>query len=117
MLACWMLAEQRADGIMPQMCPPDNVSAGGGAPPGQCSYGQYCNDTVGAPGWQGCQDLDSAAFAVKFAHHIWSHGTAASALYARWGAALARSIRATTVSPTGSGLLWSNTTRPMIGCG
>ena len=107
--------------------------------------GQYCNDTVGAPGWHECQDLDSAAFATKFAYHIWSKSDAAqeaAALYQRWGnshehcggrlgcvfqkrqtmivrtgPALARSIRATTTSPRGNGLLWSNTSRPMIGYG
>ena len=50
--------------------------------------GQYCNDTVGAPGWHECQDLDSAAFATKFAYHIWSKSDAAEAeatLYQRWG--------------------------------
>ena len=35
----------------------------------------------------------------------------------RTGPALARSIRATTTSPKGNGLLWSNTSRPMIGYG
>ena len=57
----WMFSHARSDGIMPQYCPPS----------GPCQYGQLCNDTVGAPDWQSCQDLDSAAFAIKLAHHIW----------------------------------------------
>ena len=103
-----MFGRQRDDGIMPQMCPPPDVSLQPSDPPGACNYvrlllppcarrpadsnsfdlqGQYCNDTVGAPGWHECQDLDSAAFATKFAFHIWTHSEAAEAeaLYKRWG--------------------------------
>jgi hypothetical protein len=105
----WMFGHARSDGIMPQYCPPT----------GKCQYGQLCNDTVGAPGWQGCQDLDSAAFSIKFAHHIWSHLPANEQLpfYKRWASALELGMNATTSDPAGSGLLWSNTSRPMVGYG
>ena len=103
------LGHARADGILPQFCPPT----------GPCGYGQNCNDTVGAPDWQGCQDLDSCAFGVKWAAHIWSHvpPAQASAFFKRWLPTLLRGMAATTKSPSGSGLLWSNTSRPMVGYG
>lgn len=108
--AAWMFSRARADGILPQMCPPK----------GPCNYGNdVCNGTVGALGWEGCQDLDTASFAIKLAAHIWSRllPEEASAFYRRWAPTLARSIRATQVAPDGSGLLWSNTSRPIIGYG
>ena len=108
--ADWMFSRARYDGIMPQYCPPS----------GPCQYGQLCNDTVGAPDWEHCQDLDSAAFAVKLAHQIWFQTTAPSAqriLFAKWARALERGMNATTSDPSGSGLLWSNTSRPMVGYG
>ena len=103
------LAHARADGVLPQFCPPT----------GPCGYGQNCNDTVGAPDWQGCQDLDSCAFGVKWAAHIWTHvpPEQASAFFKKWLPTLLRGMTATTKSPSGSGLLWSNTSRPMVGYG
>ena len=104
----WMFSNARADGIMPQMCPPS----------GPCQYGQYCNDTVGAPGWRGCQDLDSAGFATKLAYHLWAHLPAPEArarFYRKWGTALLKTMAATTAAPTG--LLWSDPKRPMVGYG
>ena len=101
----WMFSRAREDGIMPQACPPT----------GACNYGQYCNDTVGVAGWQGCQDLDSAAFAIKLAYHMWLHhfveDGAATAFYKKWKPALLKAVKATTTSPSGDGLLWSNTSR------
>lgn len=110
----WMFSRARKDGIMPQACPPS----------GPCNYGQYCNDTVGVAGWEGCQDLDSAAFAVKLAHHVWRRyyvqgagSASANAFYRKWSPTLLKSMKATTKSPDGSGLLWSNASRPMVGYG
>jgi hypothetical protein len=62
--ATWLFGHARADGILPQMCPP---------PPAACNYGNdVCNDTVGAPGWRRCQDLDTQSFAIKLAHKVWA---------------------------------------------
>ena len=105
----WMFSHARSDGIMPQYCPPS----------GPCQYGQLCNDTVGAPDWQSCQDLDSAAFAIKLAHHIWSPlaPSKETLFFQKWAYPLERGMNATTSDPAGSGLLWSNTSRPMVGYG
>jgi hypothetical protein len=79
-------------------------------------------------------DLDSAAFGVKFAAHLWSHldaldrlgsggprlgsgGRRGAAFYKKWLPSLLTSMEATTKDPEGSGLLWSNTSRPMVGYG
>ena len=61
------------------------------------AFKRYCNDTVGAPGWRRCQDLDSAGFAVKLAHHIWAELPPARKrpFYLRWAAALERGMNAT----------------------
>ena len=67
----WMLSRARPDGILPQMCPPPDPADPAGS---ACDYGNgLCNDTVGAPGWQRCQDLDTMSFAIKLAHQIWSN--------------------------------------------
>ena len=39
------------------------------------------------------------------------------AFWEKWSPLLLKSLRATTKSPDGSGLLWSNTSRPMVGYG
>ena len=88
-----------------------------GSPP---QYFRGCNDTGDTPASRRCQDLDSSAFAVKLAHHIWSHTqppSAQLAFYHRWSAALERGMNATTKDPSGSGLLWSNTSSPTVGYG
>ena len=104
----WMLSRARPDGILPQQCPPT----------GPCSYGnEVCNDTVGVPGWQDCQDLDTASFAIKLAAHFWASLPAkrAATLYGRWNATLRRSLDGTRVRA--DGLLWSNPDAPIIGYG
>ena len=85
------------------------------SPPVNGEFKRGCNDTVGAPGWQRCQDLDSAGFAVKLAHHIWSELPTARKrpFYLRWTAALERAMNATAKDPEGTGLLWSNTSAPV----
>ena len=106
-----MLQHARQDGILPQYCPPT----------GPCQYGQLCNDTVGSPFWRNCQDLDTSAFAVKFAHHVWKNYLHSSAeknnFYKKWSSVLELAMNATTSDPNGSGLLWSNVSRPMVGYG
>ena len=56
---------------------------------------------------------------MKWAAHIWSHVPAeeGSAFFKKWLPTLLRGMAATTKSPSGSGLLWSNTSRPMVGYG
>ena len=81
-----------------------------------------CNDTAGAPGWRGCQDLDTCSFAIQLAAHLLSpssspNRTRAAAQYRAWAPALLRSLEATATAPDGSGLLWSNTSAPVIGYG
>ena len=116
----WMLSHARADGILPQMCPPRDDPLRHG----RCDYGSVsgCNDTVGAPGWHRCQDLDTASFAIKLAAHLWGaysmpNRKRAQELYAMWGPTLLRSLNATTTAPDDSSLLWSNTTRPVVNYG
>ena len=118
--AGWMFSHARGgDGLMPQACPPSGHCQYGqaGTPPVEEQYFRVCNGTQGAAGWRHCQDLDSAGFAVKLAHHIWHHLESAEAktFYMQWAAALERGMNATTHDPAGSGLLWSNTTSPNVG--
>eukprot|EP00040_Diaphanoeca_grandis_P043093 m.266966 g.266966 ORF g.266966 m.266966 type:complete len:535 (-) comp70459_c0_seq1:2-1606(-) len=105
----WMFNHSRADGILPQSCPPN----------GNCVYGQTCDDKPPARDWQLCQDLDTSSFAVKFASHLWNQmdDTAGAQFYNKWLPVLLKSLQATTKAPDGSGLLWSNITRPMVGYG
>eukprot|EP01047_Picozoa_sp_COSAG01_P001561 COSAG01_NODE_36_length_34092_cov_26.350032_14_plen_388_part_00 len=116
----WMLSHARADGVMPQACPPSGLCQYGqaGTPPVNGRYYRSCNGTEGAPGWRHCQDLDSGSFAVKLAHHIWTHlrsPAQAKSFYSRWAAPLERGMNATTHDPGGSGLLWSNASSPNVG--
>jgi hypothetical protein len=107
--AAWMFSHPREDGLLGEVCTPS----------GACIYGQTCLDHPPAPGWQQCQTLDSGSFAVKLAAHIWEHvDTAAGAeFYKRWLPTLRKSMDVTAKDPAGSGLLWSNTSRPQIGYG
>ena len=125
----WLLSHARPDGILPAACPPPDDPATGG----RCTYGQWwapvdgtnpsCNDTVGAPGWRACYSLDTASFAIKLADQLWGRAgsmpnrTRAKELQTKWGPALLKSLDATATAPDGSGLLWSNTSTPIIGYG
>eukprot|EP01050_Picozoa_sp_SAG11_P015586 SAG11_NODE_2037_length_3894_cov_3.210277_2_plen_349_part_00 len=119
--AAWMFSHAReGDGLMPQACPPSGRCQYGqaGTPPVTGQYFRICNGTEGAAGWRHCQDLDSAGFAVKLAHHIWSHladPEEARTFYNRWAAVLERGMNATAHDPAGTGLLWSNTSSPNVG--
>jgi hypothetical protein len=105
----WMFNHSRADGMLAEMCSPD----------GHCVYGQTCDDKPPAPDWQKCQTLDTAAFSVKFAAHLWNNmeESVGAEFYKKWLPTLERAMSATTVAPDGSGLLWSNTSRPQVGYG
>ena len=120
----WMFAKARpTDGIMPQYCPPQ----------GGCQYGQSGDHGPTAPGVynvgckdqnnHACQDLDSASFAVKLAYHVWKYllddddAAAKTAFVQKWAGPLERSLNATAKDPNGSGLLWSNTSAPVVGYG
>ena len=98
-----------------QACPPSGDCAYGqsGTPPVAGEYSRTCNNTE-----HHCQDLDSAGFAVKLAHHIWAHLDSTDAqrdFYTRWAPVLERGLNATTHDPSGSGLLWSNESSPNVG--
>ena len=97
------------DGIFPQACtlrlPPAPQAP-------HCDYGQG-----GSPNL----DLDTCAFAVKSLHVGFKvlggdHGSAESAaFFNKYKASMVTSLAATTKDPAGSGLLWSNTSSPMVG--
>jgi hypothetical protein len=114
----WLFSQPRSDGILPASCHVD----------GRCYYGTGpfapgygCNGTQGAEGWRGCQDLDTSSFAVMLAAHLYWHAFESTsqrdAWYAKWAPTLIGALDATTKSPDGSGLLWSNTSRPQVGFG
>jgi len=116
----YVFARPRGDGILPASCGFDSSQRPA------CHYGSgpwitglMCNDTEGAAEWHGCQDLDTSSFAVKLAATVWAGLDAAGrdAWYDAWAPALERSLNATSKSPDGSGLLWSNTSRPQVDCG
>lgn len=68
-------------------------------------------------------DLDTCAFAVKSLHVGYKvlggdHSSAESAaFFGKYKAAMVKSLATTTKDPAGSGLLWSNTSAPMVGYG
>lgn len=114
--ADWMFSHARPDGVLPASCPPRGPCIYGS---GWSGGGGLCADQPGQPDWEGCQALDSGAFGVKLAAHLWAHAepAAAAALYRKWVPRLLRGLAATTKDPDGSGLVWSNTSRPMVGYG
>jgi len=99
------------DGIFPQACtlplPPAPQTP-------HCDYGQG-----GAPNI----DLDTCSFAVKSLHVGYKvlggdkNSAESAALFAKYKAAMVKSLSMTTKDPAGSGLLWSNTSAPMVGYG
>lgn len=117
----WMFSKARAsDGIIPQYCPPV----------GACQYGQAGGRSASPSGdfevgcdqsASFCQDLDSSGFAVKLAHHVWDKlllsAADKEAFYKRWASPLELALNATATDPSGSGLLWSNTSAPNVGYG
>ena len=110
----WMYEHARpVDGAMPQSVDP------AGQNDSFYEWGQRCNQTVGAPLWRSCIDLDSGPFAVKMADAIVSalpeHD--GKAFFLKWHAALANGLNVTTLDPDGSGLPWINSSRQLIGYG
>ena len=143
----WWFARPRSDGLLPMACHINpaircvygSKFRGPGIAP--------CDGAEGAAGWRGCQVLDTAPFAMKtFGFHFEQLGgfgggqkTAGDATsppssssssppspspsaqsrawYDKWLPTVKRSLEATTRDPAGSGTLWSNPTRPMIGYG
>ena len=110
----WVFEHARPlDGAMPQSVDPhgDNDSF--------YEWGQRCNQTVGAPEWRSCIDLDSGPFAVKMADVLVSGmpTDAGEAFFLKWEAALANGLKVTTLDPDGSGLPWINSSRQLIGYG
>ena len=99
------------DGIFPQACtlhlPPAKQTP-------HCDYGQG-----GVPNL----DLDTCAFAVKSLHVGYKvlGGDAktpeSKAFFDKYKAAMVKSLATTTKDPAGSGLLYSNTSAPMVGYG
>jgi hypothetical protein len=104
-----MFSHPRADGLLGEVC----------VPSGGCIYAQTCADHPPAPGWEQCLTLDTSSFAVKLAAHIWERMTPSggAAFYKKWLPTLLLSLNVTTKDPDGSGLLWSNTSRPQLGYG
>ena len=110
----WVFEHARpVDGAMPQSVDPhgDNNSF--------YEWGQRCNQTVGAPLWRSCIDLDSGPFAVKLATAVISAMTAEEGreFFLRWERTLANGLAVTTLDPDGSGLPWINSSRQLIGYG
>jgi len=99
------------DGIFPQACtlhlPPAKQTP-------HCDYGQG-----GVPNL----DLDTCAFAVKSLHVGYkvlggdAQTPESKAFFDKYKAALVTSLATTTKDPAGSGLLYSNTSAPMVGYG
>ena len=99
------------EGIFPQACtlplpPAPQVP--------HCDYGQG-----GAPNL----DLDTCSFAVKSLHVAYKvlggdqRSAESAAFFNKYKAAMVKSLAMTTKDPDGSGLLWSNTSAPMVGYG
>ena len=112
-----IFSQPRSDGVLPGNCMADGTCIYG---TGVFEDGYRCNGTEGAPAWRGCQDLDTGSFAVKLAAHIWQAMESRAerdAWYSKWGKTLARALNATTRSSDGSGMVWSNTSRPQVGYG
>ncbi len=108
----WVYRHARpVDGCMPQSVDPhgDNNSF--------YEWGQRCNQTVGAPQWRSCIDLDSGPFAIKMAAALISAMPEAEgvAWFTKWEPALVKALKVTTLNPNGTGLPWISPSRQLIG--
>ena len=110
----WMFEHARpVDGALPQSVAPS------GANDTFYEWGQRCNQSVGAPLWRSCIDLDSGPFGVKLAAAVMSTMTSAGRMsfVTKWERVLANGLNVTTLDPNGSGLPWINSSRQLIGYG
>ena len=108
----WVYRHARpVDGCMPQSVDPhgDNDSF--------YEWGQRCNQTVGAPQWRSCIDLDSGPFAIKMAASLISAMPEAEgvAWFTKWEPALVKALKVTTLNPNVTGLPWISPSRQLIG--
>jgi hypothetical protein len=110
----WVYHHARpVDGCMPQAVDPhgDNNSF--------YEWGQRCNQTVGAPQWRSCIDLDSGPFAVKMAAALIGAMEPAEGKlwFEKWEAKLHHALNVTTLDPNNTGLPWISPSRQLIGYG